>query len=162
MKQALALLTLTALLAAGCAFKKNTEVTGNPGHGYTTNTTWTVNTNILALDCAAAQVATAIAVNTTINATHNDAGVISALKNAQVALGGILNGTNPQTTQTVIELLKAQGNPALTQQVTMLIESLSAAEQQLLMKYGASTGGQVAIAMTQAVYSGLTVGLSGH
>ena len=150
------------LISQGCVTSKTAMVTGDATTGFSTNIVVTVNTNNLALDCAGIQVVTAVGVNAALNASHNDPGVINALKNAQVALGGILNGTNPQTTSQVVALLNAQGNPALTQQVTQLVQSLSAVEQNLLAKYGATVAGQISVAITQAVYSGLTVGLAGH
>lgn len=160
--QSFLLIAAVAVLATGCLTTKNTSVTPTSTGGLTTNVWYTVNTNNLALDCAGVQVVTAVAVNAALNASHNDPGVVNALKSAQVALGGILNGTNPQTTAQVVALLNAQGNPALTSQVTQLIQSLSAVEQQLLAKYGITVTGQISVALTQAVYSGLTVGLSGH
>lgn len=153
------LVTGFAILATGCATSKTQTVTPNGSGGFTTNTVYTVNTNNLALDSAAAQVATAVAVNVVINAEPQS---VPALKNAQAALGGILKGTNQQTTQQVIDLLKAQGNPVLAQQVTTLIGSLSAVEQNLLAKYGQGVAGQITLSLAEAVYSGLSVGLAGH
>ena len=164
MKKNLLLFAIVAAVAIGCVAQKHQVVTGSgtTGDPFTTNTVWQVNTNNLLLDSAILSVGTSVAVNTAINGSHNDPGVIAALKNAQVGLGGILNGTNPQTTAQVVEILKAQGNPALVQQVTDMTGAISGLEQQLLAKYGVTVAGQISVALTKAVYSGLTVGLAGH
>lgn len=163
-KSMLVLVAALSLVLTGCLTSKNSTVSAGPNGTTVTNTTVTVNQANLSIESTLVQVAAAVAVTTVLSTTHNDPNVLQALKNAQVALGGIMNGTNPQTTAQVVELLKAQGNQALTDQITSLLTSISTAEQNLLNQLGAGSNvaGQISVALTKAVYSGLTVGLAGH
>ncbi|HEV2350837.1 MAG TPA: hypothetical protein VG028_13430 [Terriglobia bacterium] len=164
----LSVLLGASLLAglSGCMTRKvtSTNVTGDAVTGFTTNTVTItqVNTNNLILDSAVFQGAVAIGVTAAISATHQDPGVISALKNAQTALDGVLNGSNPETTAQVLTMLKANGNPALVQEINSLIASASALEQDLLVKYGAGVAGQITTALARAADAGLVVALEGH
>lgn len=157
-----ALLTaVIGLLSTGCAIAHKSTITANPNGTYTTNTTAVVNESNLALDCVAVQGATAIAVNVVLVQTKHDAGVIESLKNAKLALDGILLGSNQQTTQQVLELLKANGNPALQQQLTQLIDTASKLEQGLIQKYGVTVAGEIALSILKSIDAGLAIGLAG-
>jgi hypothetical protein len=151
---AIAIVTLNT----GCVTSKVQKVDATTGF---TNTVVVVNQANLALDSAALQGVTAIAVNTVVNQTHKDPNVVAALKNAKVALDGILGGANQQTTQQVLDLLKLQGNQALADQVTMLVQTASSLEQQLLAKYGQGVAGQISISLLKAISAGLSIGLAG-
>lgn len=154
---AAALCALTvAMLTSGCLTSKQQTVTNG-----VTNTVVVVNQAALLLDTTAASVATTLAVNTIITQTHNDPGVIGALKNAQIALTGVINGATPATTQDIINALKAQGNPVLANEITQLVAAISQQEQAALVKYGATAGGQIALAFAKAVNSGLMLALQG-
>lgn len=150
-------LALIGALSTGCMTSRQLSV--SPTGTVTTNTV--INTNMLALDCAAVQVATATTVSLLVNNPKN-ANLIPPLKSAQVAIDGVLNGVNSMTMEEVITMLKAQNNPQLTLQIEILLKNISALEQSLIYKYGPTVGGQIAIAMAQAVDSGLIIGLSGH
>lgn len=151
----LASLLISGLLIAGCVTSK----VQTPGPNGTTITTTVVNTNNLNLDAAVLQGATAISVSLLV---QKDPSTIQPLKNAHVALDGILNGANQMTTQEVLTMLKASGNPQLSAEVTSLVQTASSLEQTLLAKYGAEVGGQIAVAVTRAVDAGLIIGLAGH
>jgi len=135
----------------GCVTSKTTAPNGA--------TTITVNTNNLALDAAVLQSATAIAVSVAI---QKDPGAIPALKDASTALTGILTGANTQNTAQLLQTLGASNNPTLAAEITPLIGTASALEQQLINKYGSSVGGQIALAITKAVAAGFAIGLAGH
>src|SRR6516225_393074 len=161
MKKLIVPLIAAAIITAGCVASRQQVITPNPvGGGFTTNVVWVVNTNNLIVDSAAASVVTAVAVNAAIIGSHNDANVVQALKNAQTALGGILQGATFQTRQQVVEILRAQGNPALTEQVNQLVDALSSLEQDMLQKYGQTVAGQISVSLTRAVYTGLNTGLA--
>ena len=149
-------LILVAALASvtGCVTSKRQVVTNG-----VTNTVVVVNEANLAFDAAGLQAATAVAVNAVL---ARDPSAVGPLKTAQTVLAGVLNGTSPQTTAQVIALLKAQNNSALNQEMTTLVGEISALEQKLLAQYGATVAGEISVALTKAVYSGLTVGLAGH
>lgn len=157
----LAAATLVALVTTGCLTSRKQVVTSTPS-GFTTNYVTTVNEGNLALDAGVLQASAAIAVNAALIQTHNDPQVISALKNAKVALDGILGGTSQQTTQQVVDLLKANGNPALVAQVTSIVNAVSALEQQLLAKYGTTVAGEISLEILKSLDAGLAVGLQGH
>jgi len=163
MKQIVNVLAILGLVAmsAGCVLGKKTSVTANPNGTFTTNTTVIVNEANLTIDSAALQAATAIAVNTVRIQTHNDPGVLSALRNAKVALDGVLMGASQQTTAQVLDILRANGNPALQQQVTSLVQTISALEQSLLQKYGVTVAGEITISILKSVDAGLAIGVAG-
>ena len=151
-----------AAAVAGCMTTKK-QVVGTDSSGATfTNTVTVVNEGNLALDATGVQVATAIAVNTVLVQTKYDPQVLQALKNAKTALDGILTGVNSETSQQVVAMLKLQNNASLSSQVDTLLQAISAAEQNLLAKYGATVAGEITVAMVKAVDAGLTVGLNGH
>lgn len=156
------LVTGFAILATGCAWKKTTTVTGSAVTGFTTNVTYSVNTNNLNLQKTIIAAGTTEAVTLTLGATKNDPAIVSALKNAQTALDGILHGSNQLTRDQVIAILKAQNNPTLSQQVDQLVQTISGYEQDWIAQFGQSVAGQISVAYTQAVYTGLSVGLAGH
>jgi len=165
MKQTLVILSVIAVATAallivpsGCMTRKVTTVTQTTT-GFDTNVVTEVNTNNLILESSALQAATAISVSIVV---QKDPSVIPALKDAQTALDGVLNGSNPQTTQQVLETLKATGNPALTSEITSLMATASALEQNLLARYGAGVAGQISVALTRAANAGIIVGLAGH
>lgn len=159
-KKLMLILAATAVLATGCATSHKVTITQDPTSGaFSTNTTVVVNEVNLALDCVAAQGATAIAVNVVLVQTKHDPNVVQALKNAKIAMDGILNGSNQQTTAQVLALLKAQGNQALTDQVTQLVDTVSKLEQGLLQKYGTTVAGEISLSLLKAVDAGLTIGL---
>ena len=87
---------------------------------------------------------------------------LSSLKDAQTALGGILNGVNTNHISDVIVLLKAQNNPTLTSQTDMLLRLVSSLEQKYLTSLDKNQYVYVTHVFAQAVYDGLTLGLSGH
>lgn len=166
----LLLSTLAAALLSGCLTgcmtSKTTTVTPGgtnsvTGAGYlpVTNTVVTVNQANLTLDCGVLQGITAGAVSVVV---AKEPGSIPALKDAAVALDGILNGANTNTTAQVIGLLGGNANPVLNTEVTSLLSTVSALEQQLLAKYGPMVGGQIALAITRAVSEGLVTGLAGQ
>jgi hypothetical protein len=158
----LALTAVLALAVSGCAWHKATSVTANGSGGFSTNVVYSINTNNLNLQKTIIAAGTTEAVTLTLSATKNDPTIVQALKNAQVALDGILHGSNQLTREQVIAILKAQNNPTLSQQVDQLLQTISGYEQQWLVQFGASVAGQISVAYTEAVYSGLTVGLTGH
>lgn len=161
MKKLLFAVCLSAAFITGCVLGKKTTVTTNPNGTFTTNTVVVVNEANLALDSAALQAATAIGVNAVRIQTKNDPGVIQAMKDAKTALDGILMGASQQTTDQVLALLKANGNPALQQQVTSLVQTISALEQGLLQKYGATVAGEITLSILKSVDAGLAIGLAG-
>jgi hypothetical protein len=143
----------------GCLTSKTSTVTPNGTGGFTTNTVTTVNEANLALDSAGLQSLVAISTSILID---NDTNLIPILYRAHVALDGILNGSNPQTTAQVLAMLKAQNNPDLTTEITSLLASVSQLEQDLLKKYGSSVAGEISVALVRAVDRGIVVGLVGH
>lgn len=153
------LLAVSAIAFTGCLTSKTQTVTGTAATGFSTNTVTTVNEANLALDSAGLQSMTAISVSMLVN---KNAGLVPPLKNAQVALDGILNGSNPQTTAQVLAMLKAQNNADMTTEITSLVTSVSQLEQDLLKKYGASVAGEITVALVRAVDRGLIVGLAGR
>lgn len=163
MKNRIALITVASLALAftGCVIGHKQVVTSTPA-GFTTNTVAVVNEGNLALDAAALQASTAIAVNAVLIQTHKDPNVISALKNAKVAMDGILGGTSQQTTQQVVDLLKANGNPALVAQVQSIVQTVSALEQKLLATYGTTVAGEIGIEILKSLDAGLSTGLAGQ
>lgn len=165
MKSRIILLTsvpIVAVLFTACMTQKVPVVTGSAATGFSTNMVTEINTANLALDSAALQGATAIAVNLVLTQTKHDPGVVQALKNAHIAIDGILVGASQQTTAQVLEMLKIQNNAALSAQATSIMNAASALEQQLLAKYGASVAGQISIEILKSVDAGLAVGLSGQ
>ncbi|MDE2101119.1 MAG: hypothetical protein KGL39_27980 [Patescibacteria group bacterium] len=144
---------------AGCMTSKVTSVTANGSGGFSTNVVTVVNTNNLILDSAAFQGATAIAASIAI---EKDPGVVPALKQAQIALDGVLNGASTNTVQDVLTSLKIQNNPVLNQQVSSLLAAASSLEQQLLAKYGVSVAGQITLSLAKAADAGLMLALQGH
>lgn len=146
--------TITLVSFTGCLTSK--QVTTNPNGTSTTNTV--VNQANLLLDTSVLQGATAIATSVAI---QKDPSVIPALKDTQVALNGILNGSNSNTTTQVLGLLGTNSNPVLAAEITPLIGTVSGLEQTLLAKYGTNVAGQISIAIAKAVDGGLVVGLNG-
>jgi len=144
---------LLTLLDAGCVTRSVTTV--SPAG--VTNTVTLVDTNALALDAAVLEGATAISVNLIV---QKDPAVVPALKDAQLALNGVLNGSNAQTTQQVLNLLKAGNNPAVASEVTSLVGVVSSLEQKLLGNYGAEAAGQITIALARAALGGIITGLN--
>ena len=158
MKTQLVLTSIAILIIAslntGCVTKKVQTVTNGQ-----TNTVTVVNQENLDLDAAALQGATSIA--TAFIVSKGNPADIAALKNAELAINGILNGANQQTTQQVIDLLKANGSATLQTQVSGLVQAASALEQKLLNKYGTTVAGQISVELTKAIYAGLVIGLAG-
>jgi hypothetical protein len=148
-------------LSSGCVTSKKIGIVTNPDGTSTTNITVVVNEANLALDCAAIQAATAVSVNAVRIQSKNDPGVISALKNAKTALDGILLGANQQTTDQVLTILKANGNPELQQQVSSLVQTISTVEQALLQKYGTTVKGEITLSILKSIDAGLAIGLAG-
>lgn len=142
--------TLTAaVILAGCMTHRVTTI--DPVTG-ATNTVTVVDTNNLAMDQDLLQSATAISLGFAI---QKDPNIVPPLKTAKESIDGILNGTNQQTTQDVINVLKASNNPTLSREVASLLKAISGIEQRLLSKYGQSVAGQIHIALTQAIANGL-------
>lgn len=160
LKLSAAVLAVLSVTLIGCVTSKVSTVTPT-ATGFVTNTVTVVNTNNLTLDAAALQAATAVSVSLVVNNPKN-AAMIPALKDAQIALDGILNGSNATTTTQVLTLLQANSNPALSQEITSLLSVVSAFEQSVLAKYGPSVAGQIGLAVTRAIDAGLIVGLTGH
>lgn len=148
------------LIAAltGCLTSKTQTVTTNPNGTFSTNTVTTVNQANLALDSAGLQSLTSISVSLLVN---KDPGLVAPLRDAQTALDGILNGSNPQSEAQVVAMLNAKGDKDLTTEITQLQQAVSQLEQDLLKKYGATVAGEVSVALTRAVERGLRVGLAG-
>lgn len=165
-----AILALGALaLVPGCMTSKITTVTpgGTNDQGVafapSTNTVTIVNTNNLQLDASIIKRGTAaILVGVLkIPAVQKDTAVIPALKDAQTALNGILDGSNSQTTQQVLDTLGQSSNQALASQIGPLIDFASAGEQALIAKYGSGpVAGQISVAVARAVRDGLTTALA--
>src|SRR5438045_2425420 len=78
----------------------------------------TVNQANLDLDASILQAATSVSLSLLI---QRDPNTIPALKATHTALDGVLNGSNPMTTQEVLTMLKAQNNPQLAAEITNLI-----------------------------------------
>lgn len=161
MKNILLFCSLATLVLSqtGCLTSKTATVSQSPTGTFTTNYVTTVNTANLALWTTGASVATTVAVNTILASTKNDPTVLADLKKAQIALDGVVSGANQATTADVINMLKANGNPVLAQEVTGLITSISALEQQALVNAGATVPGEISLSFAKAVNSGLMVGL---
>ena len=147
---------LVAAAWSGCLTSQETVLTpaGTNAHGtvsYATNVVTVVNTNALAVDCLAIQTATSLAVAA---AEAEDPALAPALADARTALGGLLNGAN---TNSVPAILGAVGttNAAFATVLGPLVAEASALEQNLKSKYGASTTGQIVIAIVQAIAQGL-------
>ena len=157
----LGLAFVAAFAIVGCVTAKKITTTANADGTFTTNTTTVVNEANLALDCAGIQVVTAVSVNAVRIQSKNDPNVLNALKNAKVALDGILTGANQQTTAQVLTILKANDNPALQQQVSSLVQTVSALEQSLLQKYGTGVAGEITLSILKSVDAGLAIGLAG-
>jgi hypothetical protein len=155
---ATAAILLAVLVTTGCVTSKVSKVDPNTGQ---TNIVVVVNEANLLLDSAVLQAATAIGINAVRIQTKNDPGVIQALKNAKVALDGIISGANPQTTDQVLAILRTNGNAALEQQVSSLVQTASALEQQLLAKYGKSVAGEITVSILKSIDAGLAIGLAG-
>ncbi len=158
------MLAALTIIDTGCMIGTKSTVT--PGgtntagvyFGPITNTVTVVNEANLALDSAALEAVTSIAISTVVS---KDPSVVEVLKNAHVALDGILNGSNPSTTGQVLAMLKAQNNPTLTSEINSLIGSANTLEQSLLAKYGSGVAGEITIALAKAINAGLSVGLAG-
>jgi hypothetical protein len=162
--KSLPLITAAALLIGcsllpGCMTSKVTTVTHpTGGTGTVTNTVTVVNTNNLILDASVIQAAVATGVSVAI---QKDPSTIPAFKDAQMALDGVLNGSNTNTTAQVLALLGNDSNPTIASEVTPLISVASSLEQQLLAKYGSGVAGQISLAIAKAVDAGLIVALQG-
>jgi hypothetical protein len=158
-------MVLAAGLFAGCMTSKTTTVTpggttaGGVVFGPVTNTVTTVNEANLALDCGVLQGLVAAGVSIVV---QKEPGSIPALKDAELALDGILNGANTNTTAQALALLGSNSNPVLASEITSLMQVGSALEQKLLAKYGQSVTGEISLALTKAVYGGLVIGLAGQ
>jgi len=111
-----------AVVLIGCMTSKTTTVTPGPD-GPVTNTATTVNAANLALDCNVIQGVTA---GVTAGVIQKLPGSAQTFKGVQMALDGILNGTNPQTTSQALALIGADGNQVLSDQATLLINAASA------------------------------------
>ena len=151
------LLAFAAGVFTGCLTSKNQVVTPNSNGGFDTNVVTTVNEANLALDSAGLQSLTAIGASLLL---QNNEGLRQPLQNADTALDGILNGTNPQTLAQVIAMLKAQNNPQLTAEITSIQAAVSQLEQDELKKWGATPAGEITVALTRAVERGLRVALT--
>jgi hypothetical protein len=152
---------LSAILCAGltgCMTHKVSTVSGSAATGFTTNTTTQVDEANLAIDASVLQglVATATAL-----AVQHNPDAVPALKTAQRALDDVANGISQQSVQDVLGKLKAQSNQVVAQQVDSLLKAASGVEQKLVQKYGATVGGEIAIAMIKAADAGMIVGLAG-
>jgi hypothetical protein len=148
---------LCAGLMAGCMTHKVSTVSGSAATGFTTTTTQVDEAN-LAIDASVLQglVATATAL-----AVQHNPDAVPALKTAQRALDDVANGISQQSVQDVLGKLKAQSNQVVAQQVDSLLKAASGVEQKLVQKYGATVGGEIAIAMIKAADAGMIVGLAG-
>jgi len=161
MKKLAVSLALIAVVSVGCMTSKKVTTSANPDGSFTSTTNVVVNEANLALDCTAISGVTAVAVNTALIQSKHDPVVLQALKNSKTALDAILFGTSQQTTQQVLDLLKINGNPALEQQVSQLVDTVSKLELALLQKYGTTVKGEIANSILQAIDTGLTIGLAG-
>ena len=155
----LAALTVTLAGCEGCLTQKQiTPVTTTGTNGvvtttYTTNTV--VNTNVLAIECGVVTEACAGA-SAYFGANTND---LPILVDIQTGLGGIINGTNPQTVSQVLQLVGLSGNEAAVNALTPLINQVSAFEQLLLAHYSGANGVIITTAFAKAVLAGLNLGL---
>jgi hypothetical protein len=146
-------LVATSLIFVGCLTSKTT--TTNPTTGTVTTNTVVNQANLL-LDTSILQGATSIAVSV---AVQKDPSVVPALQNVQVALTGILNGANTNTTSQVLAVLGKSSNPTLVTEITPLINTVSGLEQSLLAKYGTNVSGTITLAIAKAVDAGLIASL---
>ncbi len=153
-----AIFAIGLLAASGCMTRKVSTVTPGPAGTFTTNTVTEVNTNNLILDCAAIQSLTATAATLAIQKDHAAAPI---LRDVHTALEGILNGANPGSVQDILNAAGyEQSNPAVESEIGPLVSLVSALEQSLLQKYGASVSGQISIAIAQAVCRGVKIGIA--
>lgn len=144
-------------LLTGCLLSKTQTVTGSAATGFTTNTVTTVNEGNLAIYTTTIRGATALSARIVL--THNKA-LAQPLQDAQTALTGIINGSNPQTVSQVLEMLKAQNDPILTREATDLVTLASQLEQKLLSQFGQSAVGEITLKLAQAASDGLSLGLA--
>lgn len=126
--------------------------------GCMTNSDGTVNQANLTLDCSAL-----VGLSSTgfTIALQKDPSLLQPFKDAKTALDGALNGANTNSVSQALAAFNLQNNPTITAEVTPLIQSASSLEQQLVTKYGATTGGQIALAVASAVDKGLTFAVAG-
>ncbi len=147
---------IVTLVTGGCLLSKQAVVTSNGAGGFTTNIVTVVDEANLAIDASVLEVVTA----TAVIRFKNNPQVVSALQDAHKALDGIIEGSNSATTQDVINILKIQGNSQLTDEVSSLVKIISLEEQKLIVKYGSSVAGKIALAVTRAVDAGIVIGLA--
>lgn len=126
--------------------------------GPATNTVTIVNTNNLQLDCLAIQ---GLAAGATVGARLADTNTIPYLQDAQTAMGGLLNGASEGSTAQILDALGQSGNTNLATAFAPVVAAASSIEQGLLAKYDTSVAGQISVAITRAVYNGISLGLAG-
>jgi hypothetical protein len=147
-------------MPTGCMTSKQstvTEATNSAGViSYQTNVVTVVNQANLDLDCAGIQAATGLAVSM---ALQKDPAAKPALVNIQTALSGILQGANTNSVKQIATLIGSSTNPAVAANLTPLVSTMSTLEQSLIQKYGASTGGQIGLAIATAISNGINSGL---
>jgi len=142
-------------LFSGCVTSKVASV--NPTTG-ATNIVTVVNQDNLTLDASMLRLVTSIGVSF---AMDKDQSILPQLKTVKIAVDGILHGTSSDTTQTVIDMLKASNNQTLSSEVAILLKTVSGIEQNLLAKYGQSNAGAISLAITGAISDGLGDALAG-
>jgi len=123
-----------------------------------TNTVTIVDTNNLALDCLGIQ---GLVAGATVGARMAATNAIPALQDAQTALGGLLDGANAGSVQQILEALGKSDDASLASAFAPIVTTASTIEQALLAKYGTTVAGQISIAITRAVYNGISLGLAG-
>lgn len=150
-----------ALILCGCATTKTTSVTSSTNALgqtiQTTNVVVAVNQANLALDCAGIQAATGLAVSI---ALQQDPSARADVLNVQATLNGILKGADSNSVAQITSLLKSSGNAAVTRNLAPLVSQASSLEQSLVAKYGTTVGGQIALAVANAINAGITSGLN--
>lgn len=149
-----------AVLESGCWTQSTPVVTSATNSTgvvtQTTNTVVTVNEANLLLDCSIIQSAVGVAVSETL---QQDPKAKPAIQNTQAVINGLLGGATLQSTSQIAALLGSATNTTLINNLNPIVTSLSSLEQSLLTKYGAGTGGQIAIAVAKAVSAGITYGM---
>jgi hypothetical protein len=151
-------------LIAGCMTSKTTTVTpaatntvnGVTTTNFTTNVVVTVNQATLALDCAGIQAAAGLAVSLTV---QKDPAAKPILQNIQTTITGVLNGAGANSVSQIAGLFGGSGNAAVVQNLTPVVNQMSSLEQSLVAKYGATVGGQITIAILNALNNGIAQGL---
>lgn len=162
MSTALAIAALPLLIVGnGCKTTSAVTSATNTVTGVvtlTTNTVQVVDPVALSLAVAGSEGITAIAVTTVV---QKDPQAVPVLKDVQLALTGVLTGASTNSTSQVLSTLGKSSDATLSAAMTPIIQQISVLEQGLIARFGAQAGGQITLAIANAVNAGITVGLAG-